>query len=104
MVAGLALLFQVPDSGNANPGNSTFIPRPAWYFLAPFQLLNYVPGPLEALATAVLPVVAGGALFLLPFLDRRRGRHPFDRPLVTAIALASVVALLALTISGRLSR
>ena len=104
VVAGLALLFQVPDSGNANPGDSTFVPRPAWYFLAPFQLLKYVPGPLEALATAVLPVVAGGAIFLLPFLDRRRGRHPFDRPLVTAIGLASVVALVALTISGGLSR
>jgi len=75
IVVAFALLVQVPDSGNANPANSTFIPRPAWYFLAPFQLLKYMPGPLEALATAVLPIVAGSALFLLPFIDRRRGRH-----------------------------
>ena len=103
VVVALALLFQVPDSGNANPGNSTFVPRPAWYFLAPFQLLKYVPGPLEALATAVLPLIAGGALLLLPLIDSRRGRHPFDRPLVTAIGIASLVAIVALTIAGAVS-
>ena len=102
-VVGLALLFAVPDSGNANPGNSTFVPRPAWYFLAPFQLLKVVPGPLQALATAVLPLVAGVALFVLPFIDRRLGRHPFERPVVTAIGAASVVAVLALTIAGAFS-
>ena len=103
VVVALALLFQVPDSGNANPGNSTFVPRPAWYFLAPFQLLKYVPGPLEALATAILPLIAGGALLLLPVLDSRRGRHPFDRPLVTAIGIASLLAILALTLAGAIS-
>ncbi len=100
VVVGLALLFAVPDSGNANPGNASFIPRPAWYFLAPFQLLKYVPGPLEALATAVLPLVAGGALFLLPLLDRRRGRHLFDRPAVTLIGIASVIGIVTLTLIG----
>ncbi|MDQ6883028.1 MAG: cytochrome b N-terminal domain-containing protein [Candidatus Dormibacteraeota bacterium] len=104
IVVALALLFAVPDSGNANPGNAAFVPRPAWYFLAPFQLLKYVPGPLEALATAVLPLVAGGALFLLPFIDRRRGRHPFDRPLVTGIGIASVLAIVVLTLIGAYAR
>jgi ubiquinol-cytochrome c reductase cytochrome b subunit len=103
VVVALALLFAVPDSGNANPANSSFVPRPAWYFLAPFQLLKYVPGPLEALATAFLPAVAAVTLLLLPFIDRRRGRHPFDRPLVTAIGIASVVAIVALTLAGAIS-
>ena len=103
VVVGLALLFQVPDSGNANPSNATFTPRPAWYFLAPFQLLKYFPGPIGALATAVLPTIAGGALLLLPFLDRRRGRHPVDRPLVTGIGIASVIGIVALTIAGAVS-
>jgi ubiquinol-cytochrome c reductase cytochrome b subunit len=103
VVVALALLFQVPDTGTANPGNAAFIPRPAWYFLAPFQLLKYVPGPLEALATAVLPLIAGGALLLLPFIDHRRGRHPFDRPLVTGIGIASVIGIVALTIAGAVS-
>jgi len=104
VVVAVALLFAVPDSGNANPGNAAFIPRPAWYFLAPFQLLKYVPGPLEALATAVLPAIAGAALFLLPFIDRRRGRHPYDRPLVTTIGTASVLGIVALTVIGAVSR
>ncbi|HEY0492359.1 MAG TPA: cytochrome b N-terminal domain-containing protein [Candidatus Dormibacteraeota bacterium] len=103
VVTALALFFQVPDSGNANPGNSSFVPRPAWYFLAPFQLLKYVPGPLEALATTVLPVVAGAGLLLLPFIDRRRGRHPFDRPLVTLLGIASLVAVGLLTLLGAIS-
>ena len=104
VVVALAMLFQVPDSGNANPGNAAFVPRPAWYFLAPFQLLKYVPGPLEALATALLPAVAGATLFLLPLIDRRRGRHPFDRPVIIAIGVASLVAVVALTIAGAISR
>ena len=103
VVVALALLFAVPDSGNANPANSGFVPRPAWYFLAPFQLLKYVPGPLEAVATALLPIVAGVSLLLLPFIDRRQGRHPFDRPLVTSIGVASLVALVALTVAGAIS-
>lgn len=103
-VVALALLFAVPDSGTANPGNSAFTPRPAWYFLAPFQLLKYVPGPLEALATAVLPFVAGAALLLLPLIDRRRGRHPFERPAVTAIGVVSLLAIVALTIAGAISQ
>ncbi len=104
VVVGLALLFAVPDSGNANPGNASFIPRPAWYFLAPFQLLKYVPGPLEALATAVLPAVAGVALFLLPLIDRRRSRHPVDRPVVTLIGIASVIGIVTLTLVGAYAR
>ncbi len=104
VVVALALLFQVPDSGNANPGNASFVPRPAWYFLAPFQLLKYVPGPLEAVATAILPALAAAVLFLLPFIDRHRGRHPFDRPLVTSIGIASVVAVVGLTLIGAVSR
>jgi ubiquinol-cytochrome c reductase cytochrome b subunit len=104
VVVALALLFQVPDSGNANPGNASFVPRPAWYFLAPFQLLKYVPGPLEALATAILPAAAGAILFLLPFIDRRRSRHPLERPLVTVVGIAGLIAIVGLTVIGAVSR
>jgi ubiquinol-cytochrome c reductase cytochrome b subunit len=102
-VVALALVFQVPDSGNANPANTSFVPRPAWYFLAPFQLLKYVPGPLEALATVLLPLIAGGVLLLLPFLDRSGWRHPLDRPVVTLLGLAGATTLVGLTVLGALS-
>ena len=47
-------------------------------------MLKYFPGPLEPLATMVIPAMVVGLLFLLPFLDRRPDRHFLKRPLVTA--------------------
>ena len=61
-----------------------YVPRPEWYFLSLFQLLKYFPGPLEPLATMVIPGLVVGLLVLLPFLDRRPDRHFLKRPLVTA--------------------
>jgi ubiquinol-cytochrome c reductase cytochrome b subunit len=54
-------------------------PRPEWYFLFLFQLLKYLPGSLELLGTVVLPGLAGGFLFLLPFFDRGQSRRVRDR-------------------------
>lgn len=39
----------------ANPSDANYIPRPEWYFLSLFQLLKYFPGPLEPIATMVIP-------------------------------------------------
>ena len=53
----------------ANPADSSYIPRPEWYFLFYYQLLKYVHGPLEPLATWVLPAVFFLGLLLWPFID-----------------------------------
>src|SRR5678815_5694468 len=45
--------------------------------------LKYFPGPLEPLATMVIPDLVVGLLFFLPFLDSHVDRHPMKRPLVT---------------------
>jgi cytochrome c553 len=50
-----------------------------------FQLLKYFPGKWAIIPTVVLPAVLFGALFLLPFLDRREERHPLRRPLATVL-------------------
>lgn len=99
----LAVLFPVPDSGNADPTNTTFVPRPAWYFLCFFQLLKYFSGPLEVVTTAVLPLALFGGLFLVPWLDHGPQRHPFTRPLATLLAIGAVLAAAALTILGGVS-
>ena len=39
----------------ANPADANYIPRPEWYFLSLFQMLKYFPGPLEPIATMVIP-------------------------------------------------
>jgi ubiquinol-cytochrome c reductase cytochrome b subunit len=99
----LAVIFPVPDSGNANPADTTFVPRPAWYFLGFFQLLKYFSGPLEVVVTAVLPLALFGGLFLVPWLDRGPRRHPFNRPLATLLAIGALLATVGLTILGGVS-
>jgi ubiquinol-cytochrome c reductase cytochrome b subunit len=74
----LAALVRAPLDAIANPADADYIPRPEWYFLSLFQLLKYFPGPLEPIATMVVPGIAIGFLFLLPFLDRSGDRHPWS--------------------------
>ena len=79
-----AIAFRVPLDAVADSSDAHYVPRPEWYFLSLFQLLKYFPGPLEPLATIVIPGLVVAALLLLPFLDRRPGRHPRERPVVAA--------------------
>ncbi len=79
-----ALAFRVPLDTVADPSDATYIPRPEWDFLSLFQLLKYFPGPLEPVATIVIPGLVVAALLLLPFLDRSPERHPLKRRLVMA--------------------
>lgn len=53
---------------------STFQARPEWYFLPLFQLRMYFEGPLEPIATMVIPAVLGGFFVLAPFLAGTRSR------------------------------
>ncbi|MCA1586971.1 MAG: cytochrome b N-terminal domain-containing protein, partial [Acidobacteria bacterium] len=86
----------------ANPADAAYVPRPEWYFLSLFQLLKYFPGPLEPVATMVLPGLVVGFLFALPFLDRGGSRHPFSpsRRLLAATLGVIGIAVVALTVLG----
>lgn len=105
MAAVFASLFTVtalvraPLDPIANPADANYIPRPEWYFLSLFQLLKYFPGPLELVATQVLPGIVVAFLFLLPFLDRGSDRHPLHRSRrwLTVAFLAIGAGVLALT-------
>jgi ubiquinol-cytochrome c reductase cytochrome b subunit len=91
-----ATLWRPPLDAIADQTDANYIPRPEWYFLSLFQLLKYFPGPLEPLATMVIPGLVVGLLFLLPFLDSRPDRHPAQRPLVTggfAVIGAGIIVL-----------
>ncbi len=72
-----ALMFPAHLDEIANPADANYVPRPEWYFLSLFQLLKYFPGPLEVVATQVVPGLVVGGLFALPFLDRGHSRHPW---------------------------
>ncbi|MBI4365495.1 MAG: cytochrome B, partial [Deltaproteobacteria bacterium] len=88
-VAALALLAGAGLEEVADPTDTTYNPRPEWYFLFLFQALKFFPGPWEPVAAIILPTVVILFLLALPFLDRGPKRHPVDRPILTCCGLAA---------------
>jgi ubiquinol-cytochrome c reductase cytochrome b subunit len=100
-VAALAMAVPFPLADKADPSDTTFVPIPEWYFLFYYQLLKYVHGPLEPLATWILPSLFFLALLFWPFLDRSPVRRLASRPLALgagALFLVTVFALLGISI------
>lgn len=101
IVALLAWTVEFPLAQRADPTDNSFTPVPEWYFLFFYQLLKYMSGPMEPLATWVLPACFILGLLLLPFLDRNPDRHPSSRPAAVAagaVFLTVVFALLGLSL------
>ncbi|HYE79558.1 MAG TPA: cytochrome b N-terminal domain-containing protein [bacterium] len=79
----------------ANPSDTSFIPRPEWYFLPLFQLLKYFEGGQEVVATVIIPGLVALYLAALPFIDpgTSRARTQLVRGLGLAGAVGSLVLL-----------
>lgn len=84
----------------ADPTDTTYNPRPEWYFLFIFQLLKYFPGSLEVVAVVVIPLIIISFLVFLPFIDRGSKRHPLDRPFITGIGIIGIVGAVYLSVQG----
>lgn len=89
---------RVPLEFPADPTSSDYTPRPEWYFLFLFQLLKYFPGPLEVVATVLLPLLFVGGLLALPFLDTSAERRPWRKPVTTGLAIFCIAAVVILTL------
>lgn len=76
---------------------SNFVARPEWYFLFLFQLLKYFHGPLQIIATAIIPGAAAAFLVLLPWLDKAESRRAKDRLPVLSGVGALMVGVVVLT-------
>jgi ubiquinol-cytochrome c reductase cytochrome b subunit len=100
LVVGVAIWKGAALEDLANPTDTTYNPRPEWYFLSVFQLLKYFPGKLEAFAIVLLPAVVVLVLLALPFFDRGPKRHPMDRKWLVAGGWVSVIGVVVLTIQG----
>ena len=104
VLAALATLVPFPLADKANPSDTSFVPVPEWYFLFYYELLKYVHGPLEPLATWVLPIVFVLILVFWPFLDwKKTVRAPASRPIgmtLGALFLLVVFSLLGLSLKN----
>ncbi len=74
----------------ANPTDTTYVPRPEWYFLPLYQLLKFFPGRFEGVAVGGVPALVLLVFIALPFFDRRSARTLLHRP----IGLAAMVILI----------
>ena len=88
IVIALAWFFPAEMGDPADPSDSSFVPKPEWYFLSMYQFLKLFPGKLEVVGLLLQPLMLL-ALFLLPFLDRNAERRPAKRK-VAMITLGAI--------------
>lgn len=98
VLVALTVIVGAPLEERANPSDSSYTPRPEWYFLFLFQLLKYFPGKLEVIGVVVLPTILILLLFFLPYLDRKKERHFSKRKFVTAATGFVLIGVVALTV------
>jgi mono/diheme cytochrome c family protein len=87
----MAIMVRVPLERVADPTDTSYIPRPEWYFLFLFQMLKVFEGPLEVLGTVVLPTLAILALILTPFIDRSKLVRVRQRTLAAGIVVLALL-------------
>lgn len=98
----MAAFLGVENSPKADPSDTSYIPRPEWYFLFLFKFLalyGQIPvlGKIEWLATVLIPSLGIGLLTLLPFLERSPARHYTRRMLPLTIMGLMVLDIVLLT-------
>jgi ubiquinol-cytochrome c reductase cytochrome b subunit len=87
----------VPLERMADPTDTSYIPRPEWYFLFLFQTLKVFEGPLEVLGTVILPTLAILALIATPFIDRSRLARVRQRTLAMGVVVLAGLGWAGLT-------
>jgi mono/diheme cytochrome c family protein len=85
----------------ADPGTTSFVPRPDWYFYFLFYLLRIFKWPESVfLGTVGVPTICLILLIMLPFMDRRRTRKISQRPVAMVAAVLVVLSMAVLTWKG----
>ena len=100
----LSAFFPAPFAGAADPMDTLITPKPAWNFLFLYQLLKFLPGPLEPLGTAGVPLMIVLLFGSLPFVDSSKEKNPFKRGFVISCGFAFVAVILYLTYLGYIYR
>src|SRR5436853_7386538 len=93
----MAAAVHVPLEELADPTDTTYVPRPEWYFLFLFQLLKFFKGAWEPVGSIGIPTVVIGLLFLVPFLDRSRAKAVRQRTVAVSVVMLALAGWTALT-------
>src|SRR3954467_2263465 len=94
-----------PYTHKADPGTTSFVPRPDWYFYFLFYLLRIFKWPESViLGTVGIPTIALLLLIAMPFLDQRAERRPLHRPVAMVAAILAVITMGVLTYRGATAR
>src|SRR5438132_4738701 len=107
VIVGLAFIWHYTSllgpslAAKADPGTTSFVPRPDWYFYFLFYLLRIFKWPNSViLGTVGIPTICLILLLALPFLDRRRERRLLRRPVAIVAAILVVLSMGVLTYKG----
>jgi mono/diheme cytochrome c family protein len=85
----------------ADPGTTSFIPRPDWYFYFLFYLLRIFKWPESViLGTVGIPTILMILMFALPFVDIRAERRLLRRPVAVVASILVVISMAVLTYKG----
>ncbi len=109
VITGLAVIWRYSHSEmlgpllgpKADPGTTSFVPRPDWYFYFLFYLLRIFKWPDSViLATIGIPTILLVILLVLPFVDTRMERRLSRRPVAVVAAALTVISMGVLTYKG----
>src|SRR5579863_1026888 len=93
----MAIVVRVPLGHVADPTDTSFIPRPEWYFLFLFQFVKLFDGPLEVVGAVIIPTLAMLVLFLVPFIDRGKVLRIRERTGAIAVVVLAIIGWSGLT-------
>lgn len=83
LAVGLAAHFLPMRLGpEAVASDTSYVPRPEWYYVPMFEWLKVLGGKWSLLGGIVLPGVLAVLFAAIPFVDRGRDRRPWRRPVV----------------------
>ena len=103
----LATFIGVAPEAKADPADTSYLPRPEWYFLFLFKFLalyGQIPliGKIEWLATVLVPGIGIGILTLLPLLDKSPYRHYSRRIFELTVMGTVILDIILLTVMASL--
>src|SRR6184192_2204008 len=107
VIVGLAFIWHYTDilgppyTAKADPGTTSFVPRPDWYFYFLFYLLRIFKWPNSViLGTVGIPTILLILLLAMPFIDLRRERRLLRRPVAIVTVVLVALSMGVLTYKG----